>query len=75
MMFRILDKDGNVIQNAKIYEEFPNTLDVIIDSYHIFSKDELLLMLDLINRRVGYGGDVALIKEYIELYDKIEKIV
>ena len=74
----IMDSNGKKIPNTMIdiksrypYEE----LDIIIDSLQIFSKEELDMMMDLIVRRVDYGGDVTEIYEYIKLYKKIEKIV
>ena len=74
----VMDSNGEKIPNAHIdvksrypYEE----IDVIIDSLQIFSKEELVMMMDLIVRRVDYGGDITEIYEYIKLYKKIEKIV
>jgi hypothetical protein len=50
-------------------------IDINIDSSGILSTEELVLILNLIEKRVEYGGDVPTTKQYLDLYDKIEKIV
>ena len=78
VMYRVLDSDGNLITNARIdiSNEYVNgVVDIIIDSFEIFSREELVLILNLIEKRVDYGGGINQICEYIELYKKIEKIV
>lgn len=78
VIISVKDGDGNPIKNARIndYKYCPHEeYEIVIDSYHIFSRDELILILDLIEKRVDYGGDINKIHEYIELYKKIEEIV
>lgn len=77
-MYRVLDSDGNLITNARIdisNEYINGVVDIIIDSFEIFSREELVLILNLIEKRIDYGGDINQIYEYIKLYKKIEKIV
>ena len=75
-MYRVIDGNGNPITNVRINCDYNSEIvDLIIDSYEIFSKEELVMMMDLIVRRVDYGGDVTEIYEYIKLYKKIEKII
>ena len=37
------------------------------------SKDELLLLMSLIRGKVMHGDDVELIRNYLEIYDKLDK--
>ena len=39
------------------------------------SKDELILLMILIRGRVRDGDEVELVKDYLEIYDKLDKIV
>ena len=50
-------------------------VDMNIDNSEIFSWAELVLIMNLIEKRIEYGGDVPSIKVYLDLYNKIEKIV
>ena len=74
----VKDGDGRLIENARIndYKSFPHEeYEIVIDSYNIFSRDELLLIQYLLAKAIDYGGEVEEIRNYIELFDKIKKIV
>ena len=41
----------------------------------VFPQSEWLTLLHLLAKAIDYGGEVEEIRNYIELFDKIEKIV
>ena len=49
VMYRVLDGDGNLITNARISsnnEYHTEIIDIIIDSFEIFSRAELILIMN-----------------------------
>jgi hypothetical protein len=77
VIISVKDGDGKFIKNARIneYKSIPHEeYEVVIDNYHMFTREELILILNLIEKRVEYGNDVPTTKKYLDLYDKIEKI-
>lgn len=75
---RIIDSTGkeipNRIENLK-YQDNIKTLTVRLDGeLSGLSKNQIDILLYAVERLVDYGGNVDSMREYLELYDFLEKL-
>lgn len=79
-MVIIKDSKGNSIPSNQITihscDDKGDILQVVInDGSDLITQYEWLLIKYLLVKAIDYGGGVEKIRNYIELFDKIEKIV
>jgi len=75
---KILDTTGRKIPSEMI-EDLSWDRDTIVVKVNtdlvVFLQSEWMTLLDLLANAIDYGGEVEEIRNYIELFDKIKKIV
>ena len=74
----ILDTTGRKIPSEMI-EDLSWDRDTIVVKVNtdlvVFPQSEWMTLLYLLTKAIDYGGEVEEIRNYIELFDKIKKIV
>ncbi len=77
-IIEILDKTGRKIPSEMIDDLSPNRDTIVVKvktDLVVFPQSEWMTLLYLLAKAIDYGGEVEKIRNYIELFDKIKKIV
>ena len=60
---------------CRTYRSGDELFKLLLETFPDFSNKEWMTLLHLLAKAIAYGGEVEEIRNYIELFDKIKKIV